>query len=435
MGRSSISNSPWANFFPTEIVDSVNIEFIVKKPKKPEVKIIAWDDKSKIYELPYVDTDKISKKITKKYLAGEIITDVDLKANNGQNLLDSMQYEVANDLADKLAIDDTQAIAKFATKIDIEDTTPVGYLKSMLSAWNTLFQFRNIANSKFFTDFSPHVLVEGIMKLNEFNNAFQTEQQCLAYIANLKENKCIRCFSFNLNTSDLKRMRCLKCNQTFSILTGTIFSRSQTSLTSWFYLIFRWINTKHGIPSTDIAKELGVTLKTAWRMTHKIRTRIAKQKPQFIVEGTVQIDEMYLSHMGFKKQGRSLVNKTLIVGIYQKTTNNLIVKVLKNAKSKNLLQFAKNHISSKCLVYTDSWKGYCDFKSVFTKHETVNHQDRYVSKIGVNTNQIESVWKHIRRTFKTHIKVAKHHVHLYAKEAAYKFNKIPSFETVMLCLI
>ncbi|WP_339042704.1 IS1595 family transposase [Spiroplasma endosymbiont of Apeira syringaria] len=273
------------------------------------------------------------------------------------------------------------------------------------------------------------------MKLNEFNNAFQTEQQCLAYIANLKENKCIRCFNFNLNTSDLKRMRCLKCNQTFSILTGTIFSRSQTSLTSWFYLIFRWINTKHGIPSTDIAKELGVTLKTAWRMTHKIRTRIAKQKPQFIVEGTVQIDEMYLSHMGFKKQGRSLVNKTLIVGIYQKTTNNLIVKVLKNAKIKNLLQFAKNHISSKCLVYTDSWKGYCDFKSVFTKHETVNHQDGYVSKIGVNTNQIESVWKHIRRTFKTHIKVAKHHVHLYAKEAAYKFNKIPSFETVMLCLI
>ncbi|BDT03677.1 hypothetical protein [Spiroplasma ixodetis] len=113
------------------------------------------------------------------------------------------------------------------------------------------------------TDFSPHVLVEGIMKLNEFNNAFQTEQQCLAYIANLKENKCIRCSSFNLNTSNLRRMRCLKCHQTFSILTGTIFSKSQTPLISWFYLIFRWINTKHGIPSTDVAKELGVTLKTA----------------------------------------------------------------------------------------------------------------------------------------------------------------------------
>ncbi|BDT02842.1 hypothetical protein [Spiroplasma ixodetis] len=81
---------------------------------------------------------------------------------------------------------------------------------------------------------------------------------------------------------------------------------------------FRWINTKHGIPSTDVAKELGVTLKTAWRMGHKIRSAIAKQKPQFIVEGIVQMDEMYLSHMGFKKQGRSLLNKTLIVGIYEK---------------------------------------------------------------------------------------------------------------------
>ncbi|WJG69412.1 transposase, Sixod1 group, IS1595 family [Spiroplasma ixodetis Y32] len=273
------------------------------------------------------------------------------------------------------------------------------------------------------------------MKLNEFNNAFQTEQDCLKYIASLKKNKCIMCSWTNLNTSNLRRIRCLKCHQTFSILHGTIFYKSQTPLRFWFYLIFRWINTKHGITSTDVAKELGVTLKTAWRMGHEIRNRIAKQEHQFIVEGIVQMDEMYLSHMGFKKQGRSLINKTLIVGIYEKTTNNLIVKVIKNAKSKNLLQFARNHISSKCDVHTDSWKGYRDFKSLFPNHKTVNHQDGYVSKIGVNTNQIELVWKHIRRTFKTHIKVAKHHVHLYAKEAAYKFNKIPTFETVMLCFI
>ncbi|WP_342254669.1 IS1595 family transposase [Spiroplasma endosymbiont of Zeiraphera isertana] len=273
------------------------------------------------------------------------------------------------------------------------------------------------------------------MKFNEFNNVFQTEQQCLEYIAMLKETKCIRCYSSTLNTSDLKRVRCLKCNQKFSILSGTIFSRSQIPLKSWFYLIFRWINTKHGIPSTDVAKELGVTLKTAWRMGHEIRKRIAKQEHEFIVGGIVQIDEMYLSHIGAKKQGRSLMNKTLIVGIYEKTTNNLIVKVMKNANRKNLLQFAQKHISSQCQVYTDSWRGYRDFKLFFPKHETVNHQNSYVSKNGVNTNQIESVWKHIRRTFRTHIRVSKQHVHLYAKESAYKFNKNPGFETTLLCLI
>ena len=273
------------------------------------------------------------------------------------------------------------------------------------------------------------------MKLNEFNRIFQTETDCLKYIAKLKGMKCIRCVSSSLNASDLKRIRCLKCNQTFSILHDTIFYKSQTQLTSWFYLIFRWINTKHGIPATDVARELGVTYKTAWRMGHEIRTRIAKQETDFIADGTAQMDEMYLSHVGFKKQGRSLLNKTLIVGVYEKTSNKLIVKVLKNADEKNLLKFALQHISTKCCLFTDSWKGYGSFKNFYPKHEIVNHQSGYVSPTGVNTNQIESAWKHIRRTFRTHIRVSKQNIYLYAKESAYKFNKEPSFETVMLCLI
>ncbi|WP_342253119.1 hypothetical protein [Spiroplasma endosymbiont of Zeiraphera isertana] len=62
------------------------------------------------------------------------------------------------------------------------------------------------------------------MKLNEFNNIFQTEKDCLKYIASLKENKCMRCSWTNLNTADLRRIRCLKCHQTFSILHDTIFT-------------------------------------------------------------------------------------------------------------------------------------------------------------------------------------------------------------------
>ncbi len=273
------------------------------------------------------------------------------------------------------------------------------------------------------------------MHWNEFNSIFQTENDCLKYIAKLKIMKCIRCASSSLNASDLRRIRCLNCNQTFSILYGTIFYKSQTQMTSWFYLIFRWINTKHGIPATDVARELGVTYKTAWRMCHEIRTRIGNQDAGFIVDGTAQMDEMYISHLGFKKQGRSLLNKTLIVGVYEKTSNKLIVKVLKNADEKNLLRFALKHIFTECCLFTDSWKGYVSFKNFYPKHEIVNHEFGYVSPTGVNTTQIESAWKHIRRTCRTHIRVSKHNIHLYAKESAYKFNNIPSFETVILCLI
>jgi len=144
------SNSPWASFFPIEMVNSDKIEFIVKLPKDPKIKVLSWNDKSERLDVSYAQTDKIAKIIEKLYVAGETIAAVDLLAENGQNLLDTMQYEVANDLVDKLAIDDTKVIADFATKVTITDTTPVGYLKAMLSSWNTLFQLRNNANSRFF---------------------------------------------------------------------------------------------------------------------------------------------------------------------------------------------------------------------------------------------------------------------------------------------
>lgn len=144
------SNSPWASFFPIEMVNSTKIEFIVKKPKNSEIKVLKWNDKSKGLDVSYAETIKILKEIKEEAVAGEIIANVDLNAENGQNLLNTMQYEVANDLADYLANNDTNVIAKYATKIDITDKTPVGYLKSMLDAWNTLFQLRNSNNCRFF---------------------------------------------------------------------------------------------------------------------------------------------------------------------------------------------------------------------------------------------------------------------------------------------
>ncbi|WP_338987730.1 hypothetical protein [Spiroplasma endosymbiont of Dasysyrphus albostriatus] len=149
------SNSPWASFFPIEMVNSTRIEFIVKKPKDPKVKVLQWNDKSKRIDVGYADTDKIIKEITEEAVAGETIAAKDLLAENGQNLLQSMQYEVANDLADYLANNNTNVIAKYAIRFMIEKSTEpkaqaIKYVESMLGAWNTLFQYRNIANCRFF---------------------------------------------------------------------------------------------------------------------------------------------------------------------------------------------------------------------------------------------------------------------------------------------
>lgn len=53
------TNSPWVNFFPIEMVTSTKIEFIVKKPKNPEIKVLQWNDKSKGLDVSYASIDKI----------------------------------------------------------------------------------------------------------------------------------------------------------------------------------------------------------------------------------------------------------------------------------------------------------------------------------------------------------------------------------------
>ncbi|WP_252318921.1 hypothetical protein [Spiroplasma endosymbiont of Lariophagus distinguendus] len=92
------------------------------------------------------------------------------------------------------------------------------------------------------------------------------------------------------------------------------------------------------------------------------------------------MDEMYLHIWVLKCKKILLVNKTLIVGIYGKQPINELEKYWK-CKSKIFAVCKKLHFSSKCHVHTDFWKGYYDFKSVFTKHETVNHQDSHTSKL------------------------------------------------------
>ncbi|WP_375317247.1 hypothetical protein [Spiroplasma endosymbiont of Virgichneumon dumeticola] len=149
------SNSPWASFFPIEMINSTTIEFIIKLPKDPKIKVLPWIDKSTRLDVSYAETDKIQKFIEKLYVAGETISAVDLLGENRQNLLDTMQYEIANDLANKLASDDTNIISQFATKVIIDKATElkeqaIKYLEAMLSSWNTLFQLRNDVNSRFF---------------------------------------------------------------------------------------------------------------------------------------------------------------------------------------------------------------------------------------------------------------------------------------------
>ena len=69
--------------------------------------------------------------------------------------------------------------------------------------------------------------------------------------------------------------RCNQCQEDFTVRTGTIFERSHIPLHKWVYAMYLLVTARKGISSLQLAKEIGVTQKSAWFMLHRLREACA----------------------------------------------------------------------------------------------------------------------------------------------------------------
>lgn len=69
--------------------------------------------------------------------------------------------------------------------------------------------------------------------------------------------------------------KCRKCRKQFTLRIGTIFEDSHAPLHLWLQAIALLAASKKGISSNQLHRTLGVTLKTAWFMSHRIRMAMA----------------------------------------------------------------------------------------------------------------------------------------------------------------
>jgi transposase-like protein len=111
----------------------------------------------------------------------------------------------------------------------------------------------------------------------EFFNKFPNEEAARKYFENRRwgdEPVCGHCGSVNaVECKDHKPMpyRCKDCRKHFSVRTGTVLAESRLPLQKWLLAIYMLTSARKGIPSTQMARELGVTQKTAWFLAQRIR--------------------------------------------------------------------------------------------------------------------------------------------------------------------
>lgn len=72
-----------------------------------------------------------------------------------------------------------------------------------------------------------------------------------------------------------KAYSCQWCGHHIHPMVGSIFEKSRTPLQLWFYAIFLFTTSKHGVSGKELQRQLGVTYKAAWRMAALIREHMA----------------------------------------------------------------------------------------------------------------------------------------------------------------
>jgi transposase-like protein len=83
---------------------------------------------------------------------------------------------------------------------------------------------------------------------------------------------CPECKSKDrINTLRNGYFYCNPCVLKFTIRTGTIFERSHVPLHKWIYAMYLLVTARKGISSLQLAKEIGITQKSAWFVLHRLR--------------------------------------------------------------------------------------------------------------------------------------------------------------------
>lgn len=294
------------------------------------------------------------------------------------------------------------------------------------------------------------------MNITILEKKFNTREKCVKYLEKLRWDNIPECpYCGSTKSIDIQngfRHHCKGCSRSYSVLIGTIFEDTRLPLPTFFKVISLMLNNRTGISASEMSRQVGIGLPTAWFVLMKIRCAMVETITD--LSGLVEADEAYmggspkpknirrpknnsvayLAHAETEseqltpseknKRGRG-TKKTPVAGMVERY-GRIVTETVGKLNSVTMMRMLKEYVKKgwdKTTVITDENRIYNNTYRHHLKHKTIKHKEAFV-KGKIHTNTIDGFWGRLKSGIEGNYRVlSRKYLPFYLAEWSYKYNR------------
>ncbi len=218
--------------------------------------------------------------------------------------------------------------------------------------------------------------------------------------------------------------KCYACRKPFTVKIGTVFESSHVEMKLWLQAMHLMCASKKGISSNQLHRTLGVTLKTAWFMSHRIREAMTTvgMEPMGGEGAVVEIDETFIGQKKDMPKQRGYAHKHAVMTLVERGKGARSFHVSGTAAA-DLLPIIKAHVASGTHIMTDEAGQYAHLSKHFAGHDFVRHGAEEYGRGIIHSNTVEGFYSVFKRGMKgVYQHCAEKHLRRYVAEFDFRYS-------------